>query len=75
VLSVVSSSTISVRSHEGKRLSLYRSGIGKCLLAWHPAPVRKAIIAQLVWETAPPTTITDPLQLSDELERIRQRGW
>ncbi|WP_210507174.1 IclR family transcriptional regulator [Pantoea ananatis] len=75
ILKVESSSTISVRSHEGKRLSLYRSGIGKCLLAWQPAPVRKAIIAQLVWEKATPTTITDPLQLSDELERIRQRGW
>ena len=32
ILKVESSSTISVRSHEGKSLSLYRSGIGKCLL-------------------------------------------
>ena len=31
ILKVESSSTISVRSHEGKSLSLYRSGIGKCL--------------------------------------------
>lgn len=55
--------------------SLYRSGIGKCLLAWQPAAVRKAIIEQLVWERATLTTITEPQQLNDELERIRQRGW
>ncbi|EGJ03919.1 bacterial transcriptional regulator family protein, partial [Shigella dysenteriae 155-74] len=36
ILKVESSATISVRSHEGKSLSLYRSGIGKCLLAWQP---------------------------------------
>ena len=68
ILKVESSSTISVRSHEGKSLSLYRSGIGKCLLAWQPAAVRNAIIEQLVWEQATPTTITQPQQLSDELE-------
>ncbi|UMX54917.1 hypothetical protein MJ524_20120 [Escherichia coli] len=38
ILKVESSATISdARSHEGKSLSLYRSGIGKCLLAWQPA--------------------------------------
>lgn len=75
ILKVESSSTISVRSHEGKSLSLYRSGIGKCLLAWQAAAARKAIIEQLIWEQATPTTITRPQQLNDELERIRQRGW
>ncbi|MBN6045957.1 IclR family transcriptional regulator [Citrobacter sp. ku-bf4] len=75
ILKVESSSTISVRSHEGKSLSLYRSGIGKCLLAWQPPAARNAIIDQLVWEQATPTTITQPQQLRDELERIRQRGW
>ena len=33
ILKIESPATISVRSHEGKSLSLYRSGIGKCLLA------------------------------------------
>ena len=41
ILKVESSATISVRSHEGKSLSLYRSGIGKCLLAWQPEAVQK----------------------------------
>jgi len=49
ILKIESSSTISVRSHEGKSLSLYRSGIGKCLLAWQPEAVRDAIISQLTW--------------------------
>lgn len=75
ILKVESSSTISVRSHEGKSLSLYRSGIGKCLLAWQPVAVRSAIIDQLAWEKATPTTIADSQQLNAELERIRQRGW
>ncbi len=52
ILKVESSATISVRSHEGKSLSLYRSGIGKCLLAWQPAAVQQSIIEGLVWEQA-----------------------
>lgn len=47
ILKVESSATISVRSHEGKSLSLYRSGIGKCLLAWQPAAVQQSIIEGL----------------------------
>ncbi|EFC6543097.1 IclR family transcriptional regulator, partial [Escherichia coli] len=47
ILKVESSATISVRSHEGKSLSLYRSGIGKCLLAWQPATVQQSIIEGL----------------------------
>ncbi len=75
ILKVESSATISVRSHEGKSLSLYRSGIGKCLLAWQPATVQQSIIEGLVWEQATPTTITHPQQLHEELARIRRQGW
>ena len=75
ILKVESSATISVRSHEGKSLSLYRSGIGKCLLAWQPAAVQQSIIEGLVWEQATPTTITHPQQLHEELARIRRQGW
>ncbi len=49
-----------------KSLSLYRSGIGKCLLAWQPAAVQQSIIEGLVWEQATPTTITHPQQLHEE---------
>ncbi|EFY5890187.1 IclR family transcriptional regulator [Shigella sonnei] len=75
ILKVESSATISVRSHEGKSLSLYRSGIGKCLLSWQPAAVQQSIIEGLVWEQATPTTITHPQQLHEELARIRRQGW
>jgi DNA-binding IclR family transcriptional regulator len=70
ILKIESPATISVRSHEGKSLSLYRSGIGKCLLAWQPASVQASIISDLQWERATPTTITDAQQLRDELGRI-----
>lgn len=49
ILKIESPATISVRSHEGKSLSLYRSGIGKCLLAWQPAGVQASIIDELQW--------------------------
>ena len=64
-----------MRSHEGKSLSLYRSGIGKCLLAWQPAGVQASIIDELQWERATPTTISNAQQLREELRRIRARGW
>ena len=64
-----------MRSHEGKSLSLNRSGIGKCLLAWQPDCVRESIIATIDWHRATPTTLTTPEQLREELVRIRARGW
>lgn len=75
ILKIESSSTISVRSHEGKSLSLYRSGIGKCLLAWQLPAERDAIVAALEWKSTTPTTIADPLRLQEELARIRYQGW
>lgn len=75
ILKIESPSTISVRSHEGKSLSLYRSGIGKCLLAWQSPAVQEEIIRELVWEAPTSSTITTPQQLRDELIRIRSQGW
>lgn len=75
ILKVESSSTISVRSHEGKRLSLYRSGIGKCLLAWQSEEQQEQIIQQLHFEAATPTTLATPEKLREELRKIRRQGW
>lgn len=75
ILKIESSATISVRSYEGKALSLYRSGIGKCLLAWQPEAERDAIIDKLVWEKATATTITNTQQLREALQLIRRQGW
>ncbi|ACQ92795.1 transcriptional regulator, IclR family [Tolumonas auensis DSM 9187] len=75
ILKIESASTISVRSHEGKSLSLYRSGIGKCLLAWQPETLRNNIISHLTFELATPTTISTPEAFNEELKLIRTRGW
>ncbi|MEH0834914.1 IclR family transcriptional regulator [Pectobacterium cacticida] len=75
ILKVESPSTISVRSHEGKSLSLSRSGIGKCLLAWQPDEPREKIIANLDFSIKTPNTIKTPEQLRAELTKIRRQGW
>jgi len=75
ILKIESQSTISVRSSVGKRLSLHRSGVGKCLLAWQPEPVRKAIIADTDFKRVTPTTIVSAEVLEEELARIRREGW
>lgn len=75
ILKVESQSTISVRSHEGKSMSLYRSGIGKCLLAWQPESIRKRIISNINFKIKTNTTISNAEDLLNELERIREQGW
>ncbi|WP_435930310.1 IclR family transcriptional regulator [Dryocola sp. BD613] len=75
ILKIESSATISVRSHEGKSLSLSRSGIGKCLLAWQPSPQREAILAGLDYSPRTPTSITTPERMAEEISKIRRQGW
>jgi DNA-binding IclR family transcriptional regulator len=75
ILKVESTGTIRVRSWEGKRLSLYSSGLGKCLLAWTEEGKRQALIEDLEFVVSTPQTISSAEQLQHELESIRQRGW
>lgn len=75
ILKLESPATISVRSHEGKSLSLHRSGIGKCLLAWQPADEQARIISQLRFFAATPTSICSAEALAAELAHIRRQGW
>lgn len=75
ILKIESNSTISVRSHEGKSMSLYRSGIGKCLLAWQPESVRQRIIDNLNFKIKTETTIASKSDLIKELEHIKNKGW
>lgn len=75
ILKIESSSTISVRSHEGKSLSLYRSGIGKCLLAWQEEKNKKRIIDSLDFHISTNTTIGTKEKLIEELSKIINRGW
>lgn len=75
ILKVESHSTISVRSYEGKMLSLNRSGLGKCLLAWQPADARERIIRSLEFLQVTENSITDPAAFARELDTIRTQGW
>lgn len=75
VLKIESSSTISVRSREGKVISLYRSGVGKCLLAWLPPEKQDELIAGFDYKRLTPTTITDSEAMRREIETIRTQGW
>lgn len=75
ILKVESRSSISVRSYEGKTLSLTRSGVGKCLLAWRPEEERERLLRELDYTAVTPASITDPAALRVELERIRRCGW
>lgn len=75
VLKIESSSSISVRSREGRKLSLYKSGIGKCLLAWQPKDKRDNLIDGFEFIRSTPTTIIGADALRKELQIIRNRGW
>ncbi|MCL2891649.1 IclR family transcriptional regulator [Brenneria tiliae] len=75
ILKIESTSTISVRSHEGKSLSLHRSGIGKCLLAWQPEEEQERIIAGLRFVAVTSRTLKNAAALKAELTRIRLQGW
>ncbi len=75
ILKIESQGSISVRSYVGKRLSLHRSALGKCLLAWQPESVREAVIASTVFKPVTPTSIMTPEALAEELRKIRQQGW
>lgn len=75
ILKVESRGSISVRSYEGKTLSLSRSGEGKCLLAWQPEEERERLMRELDYTAATPASITNAADLRVELERIRRYGW
>lgn len=75
ILKVESQGTIRVRSWEGKRLSLYRSGLGKCLLAWADSATQQKLIAKLNFVRETPQTIVSADALRKELASIQSRGW
>ncbi|MDR3411148.1 MAG: IclR family transcriptional regulator [Formivibrio sp.] len=75
ILKIESQGTIRVRSWEGKRLSLYRSGLGKCLLAWADAEKQSSLISDLEFIQTTPMTIATPEALKVELNTIKTRGW
>jgi len=75
ILKVESQGTIRVRSWEGKRLSLNRSGLGKCLLAWADQTKQREMVSKLTFIQATPQSIPTPEKLLFELAVIKSRGW
>jgi DNA-binding IclR family transcriptional regulator len=59
----------------GKIFSLHCGASGKVLLAYLPEKVRKGIICGRPLEKFTPNTITDPVELEADLEKIRHDGY
>jgi IclR family acetate operon transcriptional repressor len=59
----------------GNRSPLHSTGTGKVLLAYQPAEIIDSIIGESGLPRFTACTMTDPKQLKDELERIRERGY
>jgi len=57
-----------------KRMPLYSTGIGKAILAYSGEDELATVLASGL-ERRTPSTITDPIQLRTELQRIRMRGY
>lgn len=58
----------------GMQLEAYCSGIGKVLLAHLPPDQRQAYLAAGPFIALTPATITQPAELSRELDRVRDQG-
>ncbi|SCM71378.1 Transcriptional regulator, IclR family [uncultured Pleomorphomonas sp.] len=66
---------IKINTWVGKRLSLYRSSLGKVLLAWQPETVRERLISQIEWVARTPKSLPDADALRQHLVGVRARGW
>lgn len=66
---------IRINTWVGKRLSLYRSALGKALLAWQPEPERERLIARIEWINKTEHTIGDAPALRAHLDAVRASGW
>jgi DNA-binding IclR family transcriptional regulator len=75
LIKVESQSSIQVRTWEGKRLSLCRSSLGKCLLAWSDRERQNQLISSIEFLPVLPNTLTTELELREALREIRQLGW
>ena len=59
----------------GKILPLHCGASGKVLLAYLPEEIRKDMICSRPLEKFTPKTITDPVELEADLEKIRRDGY
>jgi len=62
-------------SYVGKRAPLYRTALGKVLLAHIPEEERKKILGGKVLPRLTENTITDKRELEKELNKVREQGF
>lgn len=72
---VDSLSHIQVKTWEGKQLCIYRSSLGKCLLAYLDKAKQQQIIKSISFVDHLPNSIGSRAELEQELTRIRSLGW
>jgi len=72
---VESQQTLPIMSRIGSRAPAYCTGVGKVLLSSLPTNQVVSLLQGITLEKRTPTTITDPLQLLEELKVVAQRGY
>ena len=70
-----SSQTIRMISYVGKRAPLHCTALGKVLLAYLSAEERKKILGEKVLPRLTENTITDKMELEQELDKVREQGF
>jgi DNA-binding IclR family transcriptional regulator len=65
--------SVPIVSRVGSRLPLHATGVGKILLAYAPAAVQEAALAEPARVT--PFTVTQPGRLTEQLRRIHRDGY
>lgn len=70
-----STSVVSIRTWEGKRLSLYSTGVGKALIAWCSDLEIDRLFPEERLEIFTPTTIPTRTALKARLAEVRAQGW
>jgi len=66
---------IKINTWVGKRLSLYRSSLGKVLMAWLPEEARERLLSQVEWVAKTPKSLPDADAVRRHLVEVRARGW
>ncbi len=59
----------------GNRVSPHSTAVGKVLLGQQPPSVVTRIVSRVGLVAATPNTLTDPVVLLEEVERVRERGY
>ncbi|OXM73644.1 IclR family transcriptional regulator [Amycolatopsis thermalba] len=66
---------IQIRGEPGLRGPLHCTAMGKCLVAFAPAPVREELVGSLELAELAPRTITSREEFAREIRSVRSRGY